>query len=74
MSICYDIDMKKTRTTVHLEEKDKEAIAAIREHYGLSSNDDAIRLALREWHRHITRRAANPTPAPEKERRLPPHE
>jgi hypothetical protein len=61
--------MRKTRTTVHLEDKDKEAIVAIREHYGLSSNDDAIRLALREWYRHIK---AGPTPAPNKERAIPP--
>jgi Arc/MetJ family transcription regulator len=61
MSICYAPDMKKTRTTVHLEDKDKEAIATIREHYGLSSNDDAIRLALREILRQMQ---AGPTPAP----------
>jgi len=53
--------MKKTRTTVHLEDKDKEAIAAIKEHYGLSSNDDAIRLALRELLRRLQ---AGPSPAP----------
>jgi Arc/MetJ-type ribon-helix-helix transcriptional regulator len=55
--------MKKTRTTVHLEDKDKEAIAAIRAYYGLSSNDDAIRLALRELLRTIKK----------KEGGIPPH-
>jgi Arc/MetJ family transcription regulator len=63
MSMCYDIAMKKTRTTVHLEDKDKEAIAAIKEHYGLSSNDDAIRLALRELLRTLKK----------KEGGIPPH-
>ena len=30
MSICYAKAMKKTRTIVHLEDEDKEAIVAIR--------------------------------------------
>ena len=63
--------MRKTRTTVHLEDADKEAIAAIREHYGLSSNDDAIRLALREWYRHI--KGGSTTSPRQKERPLYPH-
>jgi Arc/MetJ family transcription regulator len=63
MSMCYAKDMRKTRTTVHLEDKDKEAIAAIKEHYGLSSNDDAIRLALRELLRTLKK----------KEGGIPPH-
>jgi len=66
--------MRKTRTTVHLEDKDKEAIAAIREHYGLSSNDDAIRLALREIMRQIKKEAGVSHPALNKERVNPPYE
>ncbi len=39
--------MKKSRTTLPLEEKDREALAAIREYYGVHSDADAIRIALR---------------------------
>ncbi len=45
--------MKKSRTTLPLEDKDREAIAAIREHYGVQSDADAIRIALRELLRTI---------------------
>ena len=45
--------MKKSRTTLPLEDKDREAIAAIREHYGVQSDADAIRIALRELLRAI---------------------
>ena len=61
VNVLCAVSMRKTRTTFHLEDADKEAIAAIREHYGLSSNDDAIRLALREWYRHIK---GGPTASP----------
>ena len=47
--------MKKSRTTLPLEEKDREAIAVIREHYGLHSDADAIRMAIRELERAIKR-------------------
>ena len=46
--------VKKHQTTIHLEEKDREAIAAIREHFGVLSDAAAIRMALRELHRQIT--------------------
>lgn len=55
--------MKKHQTTIHLEEKDREAIATIREHYGVLSDVAAIRLALRELQRQIT-----PPITPQKER------
>ena len=46
--------MRKHQTTIHLEDKDREAIAAIREHFGVLSDAAAIRMALRELHRQIT--------------------
>jgi hypothetical protein len=51
--------MKKSRTTFPLEEKDREAIAAIREHYGVQSDADAIRIALRELHRTIKKESGS---------------
>ena len=45
--------MKKSRTTLPLSEHDREAIAAIREHYGARSDAEAIRIALRELYRRI---------------------
>ena len=62
--------MNKTRTTIRLEEQDRAAIAAIKGYYGITSDNDAIRLALREIHRQIKRQAPHPTP--KKERRIPP--
>lgn len=47
--------MKKSRTTLPLEQKDREAILAIREYYGLHSDADAIRLSLHELYRRIQR-------------------
>ena len=41
---------KAKRTCIYLEACDKQAIAAIRAHYGLLSDASAIRLALRLWH------------------------
>ncbi len=58
--------MKKHQTTIHLEEKDKEAIAAIKEHYGITSDVGAIRMALRELHRNVQQ--ASPPITPQKER------
>ena len=53
--ICYHISMKKSRTTFPLEETDREAITVIREYYGVHSDADAIRIALRELYRRIKR-------------------
>ena len=44
---------QRTATSVYLEDTDREAIAAIREHYGVASANDAIRIALRELLRAI---------------------
>jgi hypothetical protein len=60
--------VRKHQTTIHLEEKDREAIVAIRDHYGVPSDVAAIRMALRELHRQI----AQPI-SPRKERGLHPH-
>jgi Arc/MetJ family transcription regulator len=37
----------KKRTTIWLDETDRTAIAAIKERYGVATESDAIRLALR---------------------------
>ncbi len=45
--------MKNTRTTLPLGEKERAAIAAIREHYGFRSDADAIRMAIHELSRRV---------------------
>ncbi len=62
--MCYPYDgigiMKKQRlatTTIRLDEQDKQIIATIKEHYGVKSDNDAIRLALRETLREIKRQS-----------------
>jgi sulfur relay (sulfurtransferase) DsrC/TusE family protein len=47
--------MKKSRTTLPLEQKDREAIATIRDYYGLHSDADAIRMAIHELARRVQR-------------------
>jgi Arc/MetJ-type ribon-helix-helix transcriptional regulator len=37
----------KKKTTIYLDESDRRAIAAIKQTYGITSDSDAIRLALR---------------------------
>src|SRR2546429_1778189 len=52
--------MKKQRlapTTIRLDEQDKQIIATIKEHYGVKSDNDAIRLALRDTLREIKRQS-----------------
>ena len=46
MAICYTLYMRK-RTTIWLDDADRAALARIRERYGVSSDSEAIRLALR---------------------------
>ena len=60
---------KKART-VRLTEQDEEAIAALKGYYGITSENEVIRLALRAALREIT---GNPSPAPQKERPSDPH-
>ena len=69
VSRWYYGDMKQT--TIRLDEKDQAAIAAIRDYYGVSSDIDAIRIALREIQRQI-KKEADPSPAPEQSRAIPP--
>ena len=59
--------MKTSRTTLPLREQDREAIAAIRAHYGVRSDADAIRIALRELHRRIKFEAGPGAQAPGKD-------
>ena len=49
--------MKKSRTTLPLDEQDREAIVAIRDYYGVHSDADAITIALRETLRAIRRQS-----------------
>ena len=54
--------MKKQRraTTIRLQDQDREALAAIREHYGVVSDNDVIRIALRELLRAIKKEEKSP--------------
>ncbi|MFL5654244.1 MAG: hypothetical protein ACJ8CB_08710 [Ktedonobacteraceae bacterium] len=57
--------MKKQRlatTTIRLDEQDKQIIATIKEHYGVKSDNDAIRIALRETLRAIQLQSQLPQP------------
>jgi hypothetical protein len=63
--------MKTSRTTLPLYEKDREAITTIREHYGVKTDADAIRIALHELERLI--KGATPI-ALQKERPSSPHD
>jgi hypothetical protein len=56
LSMWYNFGMdkhKQSAKTIRIEDPDREAIAAIRAYYGVSSDNDAIRIALREIHRQI---------------------
>ena len=46
MVMCYTSSMRK-RTTIWLDEVDRAALRTIRERYGVASDSDAIRLAVR---------------------------
>ncbi len=46
MVLCYTRYMKK-RTTIWLDDTDRAALAKVRERYGVATDSDAIRLALR---------------------------
>lgn len=37
----------KKKTTIYLDDSDREAIALVKQSYGITSDSDAIRLALR---------------------------
>ena len=63
------MDKQLKARTVRLTEQDEEAIAALKAYYGITSDNEIIRLALRAALREIT---GNPSPAPQKERLPPP--
>jgi hypothetical protein len=44
---------KHSAKTIRLEETDREALLIIRQYYGMTSDNDAVRFALREIRRRI---------------------
>jgi Arc/MetJ family transcription regulator len=60
--MCYYKSMKKPRmiTTIRIDEQDREAIEAIKAYYGITSDNDAVRFALRTVWRGIP--SAHPLP------------
>ncbi len=56
-NVCYHSGMDKQHKakTIRLDEQDWQAIAAIKEHSGIHSDNDAIRFALREVLRQLQR-------------------
>jgi ribosomal protein L31E len=56
-NLPYNIHMKK-KTTIWFDDKDRQAIAAIREHYSLTSDSDAIRLALSLQSKEVQKKGA----------------
>ncbi len=54
--------MNKKQQTFRLDNTDREAIQVIRDYYGVSSDIDAVRIALRELRRTIEERARLPKP------------
>ncbi len=57
----YACGMQKAKT-IRLTEQDKQAIAAIRTHYGLTSDNETIRFALSKAWREIQQ---SPQPKPQ---------
>ena len=64
--------VKTSRTTLPLYEEDRAAIKTIREYFGVRTDADAIRIALRELKRVIE--GEPPSQALNKERRFYPHD
>jgi len=64
------MQMKTSRTTLPLSEKDREAIQTIREYSGVKTDADAISIALHELERVI--KGATPPHAPNKDSLLSP--
>jgi len=71
VNLWYHIAMDKQlkARTVRLTEQDEEAIVALKAYYGITSENEVIRLALRAAVREIT---GNPSASPQKERLFPP--
>lgn len=49
------MEKRRSAATIRLEDMDKAAIAAIKAYYGVHSDADAVRIALRELYRTIQR-------------------
>ena len=65
---------KKRAKTVRMDAADWEAVKSIKEYYGISSDTDAIRFALRTVLRDIKRQGVPSTLASQTaEGRIPPH-
>ena len=64
---------KKRAKTVRMDVQDWEAVNSIKEYYGIASDTDAIRFALRTVLRQIKRQGDPTSQAPNKEGRIPPH-
>jgi hypothetical protein len=62
---------KHSAKTIRIDEQDREAISAIRDYYGVSSDNDAVRIALREIHRQLKARTV-PPPSPKQGTAIPP--
>ncbi len=65
------MEKQRIERTIRLSEQDLQALAAIREQYGLTSDSEAIRFAMHTLWREI-KRERSPTQAPHKERRSHP--
>lgn len=63
-----DMDTKRTTKLLRLLPEDWDIIHRLKQHYGLTSDNEAIRMALRAAERELP-----PTQAPNKEVALPPH-
>ncbi len=67
------MEKKRTARTIRLTEQDHEAILSLKEYYGLTSENEVIRMALPMALREM-QRALSPSPAkPPAEGRIPPH-
>lgn len=62
---------KRKARTLRLTEQDYQAIAALKEYYGLTSENEVIRMALRMALREMQRTMDTP-PSPQTRTRIPP--
>jgi Arc/MetJ-type ribon-helix-helix transcriptional regulator len=65
------MDTRRKAKTVRLTEQDYDAIAALKAYYGLTSDNEVIRMALRAALREIKEQARSTRP-PNKEPHFPP--
>ena len=64
MSIWYAVSMQKPQKakTIRLTEQDRQAIVRLRDYYALSSDNEAIRFALKQALRAIEQQPIHPKP------------